>query len=64
MDELAPCEGRDDGRLVFSLGCEVAHLRLESCASEVLLKLETRANFHLRTAHMMEMVIALDSSFK
>lgn len=29
-----------------------------------MLKLATRANFHPRTAHIMEMIIALDSSFR
>lgn len=32
MNELALCEGRDDGKLVSSLGSEVAHMTLDSCA--------------------------------
>lgn len=35
MNELAPCKGQDDWKLVSSLGCEVAQLTLDSCACEV-----------------------------
>ena len=39
-------------------------ISLTKFAYVILLKLATRAKFHLRTAYMMEMIIALDSSFR
>lgn len=35
MNELAPYEVRDDGKIVSSLGCEAIHSTLESCVDEV-----------------------------
>ena len=42
--------------LIEGIMCKISSLDL--------LKLATRAKFHLGTAHMMEMIIALDSSFR
>jgi len=37
---------------------------IESEILEYMLKLSTRAKFHLGTAHLMEMIIALNTSFR